>query len=186
MRLRHSAAAIFFVCLVAIWPTVSGANTAAITTPVEGVDRARVYDSDNCWRDAGNYYRIDPWLLYAVAWVESKMNPGAINFNEKTHDLGLMQINSSWLGRLGKYGITEKNLKHSCVSIYVGAWILAHNFHRMGFTWQAIGAYNARDPYKRLIYANKVYAAYDRLKKINTPAPRPNRPVEVAIAKELP
>ena len=32
----------------------------------------------NCWDNAGHYYHVDPWLLYAIAKVESGMNPHAV------------------------------------------------------------------------------------------------------------
>ncbi|HCR2031301.1 TPA: transglycosylase SLT domain-containing protein, partial [Enterobacter cloacae] len=50
----------------------------------------------NCWNKAAHYYHIDPFLLYAIANVESGMNPYAIGINhDGTRDVGLMQINSS-------------------------------------------------------------------------------------------
>ena len=54
-----------------------------------------------------------------------------------------MQVNSRWLKELAKYGITREDLFDSCVSRNIGAWILSDLIHRMGDTWEAIGAYNA-------------------------------------------
>lgn len=110
-----------------------------------------------CWEEAATWYRVNPYLLYAIAKTESGLNPSAINRNKNgSYDIGLMQINSSWLPTLRKYGVEEKDLYDACTSIQVGAWILAQNMQRMGVTWEAVGAYNARDPAKRIKYALKV------------------------------
>jgi soluble lytic murein transglycosylase-like protein len=112
-----------------------------------------------CWHEIGDKYGINPYLLYAIAKTESGLNPKAINRSNKngSYDVGLMQINSSWFPKLRQYGISEQHLYQPCVSIEVGAWILAQNISRMGNSWEAVGAYNARNPERRRIYASKVY-----------------------------
>ncbi|MCH8621975.1 lytic transglycosylase domain-containing protein [Undibacterium sp. TS12] len=111
-----------------------------------------------CWEEIGYKYGIDPRLLYAIARTESAMKPAALNRNSNgSYDLGLMQINSSWLPRLKSYGISERQLYEPCVNIEVAAWILANNFSRMGDHWQAVGAYNSTKPLQRWKYASKVY-----------------------------
>lgn len=110
-----------------------------------------------CWEEAAQYYRVNPYLLYAIAKTESSLNPSAINRNKNgSYDIGLMQINSSWLPTLRKYGVEEKDLYDPCTSIQVGAWILSQNMRRMGVTWEAVGAYAAVSPEKRIQYAKKV------------------------------
>jgi soluble lytic murein transglycosylase-like protein len=111
-----------------------------------------------CWDDAAARYGVNPHLLYAIAKTESGLNPKAVNRNKNgSYDVGLMQINSRWLPTLRKYGVDEAQLYDPCISIHVGAWILAQNMQRMGNSWEAVGAYNARNPELRLRYASKVY-----------------------------
>lgn len=111
-----------------------------------------------CWQEAAARYGMNPYLLYAIAKTESSLNPRAINRNKNgSYDIGLMQINSWWLPKLRKYGIEEEHLWDPCTNLHVGAWVLAQNMHRMGNTWEAVGAYNARDPDLRKKYAHKVY-----------------------------
>jgi soluble lytic murein transglycosylase-like protein len=111
-----------------------------------------------CWEDAAARYGINPYLLYAIAKTESGLNPQALNRNKNgTYDIGLMQINSSWLPTLRKYGVNEQQLYDPCTSIHVGAWILAQNMQKLGNSWEAVGAYNARDAALRMKYAAKVY-----------------------------
>ena len=111
-----------------------------------------------CWEEAAERYGMNPYLLYAIARTESNLNASAINRNKNgSYDIGLMQINSRWLPTLRKYGIEETHLWDACVNIQVGAWVLAQNVQRMGNSWEAVGAYNARNPELRIKYAQKVY-----------------------------
>jgi len=120
----------------------------------------------NCWAAASTRYNIDPLLLYAIAKVESSLDPTAINHNRNgTVDIGLMQINSSHLPQLAKVGITRRRLvEEPCTSIMAGAQILAGLIGRHGYTWTAVGAYNAgsapaREPLRQT-YAAKVWHIY--------------------------
>lgn len=129
----------------------------------------------DCFVAAGQRYNIHPWLLYAIADVESSVNPQAVNRGhaERTRsvDIGLMQINSRWLSRLDVYGIDAKRLLEPCVNVHVGAWILADLFARHGATWEAVGAYNAACTTlkgvdcqrRRAWYANKVASAFRKI-----------------------
>jgi soluble lytic murein transglycosylase-like protein len=130
-----------------------------------------------CWEEAGARHGIDPWLLYATAFVESQYQPDAISRPNRngTRDIGLMQINSTWLPTLRTYGIPSAALVNACASTYIGAWIMAKNFRRYGYSWQAIAAYNVGSldtPERRAkgyAYARKVYAAYAQLTRSTRP-----------------
>ncbi|ALU89605.1 soluble lytic murein transglycosylase protein [Herbaspirillum rubrisubalbicans M1] len=111
-----------------------------------------------CWEQVANWYGVNVHLLYAIAKTESNLNPLARNQNKNgSYDIGLMQINSAWLPTLKKYGIDESRLRDPCVNLQVGAWILSQNMQKMGPTWEAVGAYNARNPKLRIEYARRVY-----------------------------
>ena len=113
--------------------------------------------ADACWEDAATRYQVNSTLLYAIARTESGLNPQAIGRNTNgTRDIGLMQINSAWLPALSQYGISERDLFESCTSIHVGAWILAGNIQRLGYTWEAVGAYNTPHPALARTYIDKV------------------------------
>ena len=124
--------------------------SAAIAVPAAPAAHA-------CWEDAASRYRVNSTLLYAIARTESGVNPAAIGRNRNgSRDIGLMQINSTWLDTLARHGIHEADLFDPCTNLHVGAWILAHNFHRHGYTWEAVGAYNATRPALRSAYVSKV------------------------------
>jgi soluble lytic murein transglycosylase-like protein len=112
-----------------------------------------------CFEQAGARYGIAPSLLKAISVVESGSNPAARNRNrDGSEDIGHMQINSRWLGVLASFGIGREQLFDACINTYVGAWILAQNISRMGYGWEAVGAYNARSPKKRAAYARRIAA----------------------------
>ena len=126
----------------------------------------------NCWLLAADKFNVPSELLEAIAHVESGHNPGALNLNtDGSVDIGIMQINSRWLPALSEVGITPDDLYVPCINIHVGAWILAQEVKRYGYTWEAIGAYHAgpytsRTRIRKLesyrIYARKVLSYWRR------------------------
>ena len=125
-----------------------------------------------CWEQAASQHNIEPELLQAIAAVESGFRAQAMNHTNRngTRDIGLMQINSIHLPRLLKQGITEDRLLNEpCLSVEVGASILAEFIQRFGYNWTAVGAYNAgpgsgpeREALRRQ-YAEKIWAYYEQL-----------------------
>jgi soluble lytic murein transglycosylase-like protein len=116
--------------------------------------------ADNaCFEQAEKRYRVSAQILRSISRVESGGNPAAFHRNANgSFDIGHMQINSAWLPTLAKYGINQDRLTNPCVNTHVGAWILANNFQRLGYGWNAVGAYNAKSPDKAAAYARKIAA----------------------------
>lgn len=109
-----------------------------------------------CFQEAGQRYSVSPHLLWAIAKVESSLNPAAINHNlNGTVDVGLMQINSIWAEQLGK---TWDHLDDPCTNVMAGAWILNQCVQDYGYTWQAVGCYHSRTPTRRDAYAARIAA----------------------------
>ncbi|RQS10993.1 lytic transglycosylase [Burkholderia sp. Bp9002] len=165
----------------------------------------------DCLDDAAAFHHVNVSLLRGIAQVESGIKTNAVNTNANgTTDIGLMQINSTWLPTLAREGISEQSLYDPCTNAYVGAWILSQNIRQLGPTWNAIGAYNAASPDKRLAYARKVYdaiqtipdspdspmpilppsytppQAYNPFASLNVTAPQVTRPRAAAQAASAP
>ncbi|MBL0612456.1 transglycosylase SLT domain-containing protein [Aeromonas jandaei] len=127
----------------------------------------------DCFDLAGQAYRIDPDLLRATSFRESSFNPRALNVvSEKKYAVGLMQIHSSNFSHLAQFGITPEGLyRDPCLNIYTGAYYMAHAIKRMGYNWEAVGAYYAgfsaspEQAAKRKWYAQRVKATYEDIKK---------------------
>lgn len=89
---------------------------------------------------AGRYYGLNPKVLAAIAWVESRHRTEAINHNKNgSRDVCHMQINSTWSQRLGE---NWRHLTDPRYCTLVGAWILAGCVKRYGYTWDAVACYH--------------------------------------------
>jgi hypothetical protein len=109
-----------------------------------------------CFEDAGNTYGVSPTLLESIARVESNLNPKAMNKNTNgTSDIGLMQINSTWLKSMGLN--MNDLLNDACLNTMTGARILRQCIDRHGYGWEAVGCYNAMSRDKKVNYAWKVF-----------------------------
>ena len=126
-----------------------------------------------CFDEAAKEYNVPVDLLRSIAKVESNGNPLAVGYNKDgTIDYGLMQINSSWYGKLGHKLWADLTLD-VCSNVRAGAWILSHCMKTYGNTPEAIGCYNAVSPDKRMRYAEKVLGSLKKASyRSSQPVPR--------------
>jgi soluble lytic murein transglycosylase-like protein len=110
-----------------------------------------------CVPNAASYHKVNPQVLAAIAWVESRFDPSAraVNTNGTT-DVGAFQINSIHAPLLSQHGIKKEDLHDPCVAAYVAAWLYAQHVRRLGRTWAAVGAYHSQTPHRQRWYANRV------------------------------
>ncbi|MFV8762056.1 transglycosylase SLT domain-containing protein [Yersinia enterocolitica] len=139
-----------------------------------------IHANADCFELAGRDYKIDPDLLRAISWHESKGNIYAIGRSpDNSLDIGLMQINTQHEPELKKYGIKRYHLINDpCMNIYTGAYYLTIAFRKWGVNWDAVGAYNAgfakneEQTKRRKNYARKIHENYIAIK---TQKKRPNK-----------
>lgn len=110
---------------------------AACVTTAAGAD---------CFDDAASYHGVNPWVLRAIAVVETAgCMAGQVNRNTNgTVDIGCMQTNSIHLNELGRHGVRAGDLMDPCKSIHVGGWQLRRKINKYGNTWTAVGPTTAR------------------------------------------
>ncbi|SAK67694.1 lytic transglycosylase, catalytic [Caballeronia hypogeia] len=115
--------------------------------------------ADDCFEQAGAYQGVNPLVLRAVAWRESKGDVAAINRNANgSIDVGQLQINSIHFPDLARQGIPHRALTDPCVNVFVAAWLLKQKMVKYGNTWRAIGAYHSESPKHRDAYARSIQA----------------------------
>ncbi|HEY1844446.1 MAG TPA: lytic transglycosylase domain-containing protein [Buttiauxella sp.] len=102
----------------------------------------------DCITDAAQCFQINPLLIKAIIWQESKNQQRAVNVNKNsTVDVGIMQINTVHFKALKARGIDEELLrKNSCANVFSGTWVLKQSINRYGYTWDGIGNYHSRTP----------------------------------------
>jgi soluble lytic murein transglycosylase-like protein len=108
--------------------------------PYAHLDQAAV----QCVAEASARYEVPELLMHAILMKENGRN-GKYSVNKNgTYDLGLAQINTSWLTYFAKYGIRpEYIMDDPCVNISISAYILKYNWLRQNHDWfRAIVAYN--------------------------------------------
>lgn len=118
-----------------------------------------------CINHAAQTFHVPATIIVSVMKIENGWNGAAIRNKNGTYDLGVMQVNSSWLPRLTKYGITKNDLQFDpCINVHTATWILAKGLAK-GEGWQGVGNYHSATPIHNLKYRQKVKIAYDNMQK---------------------
>jgi hypothetical protein len=120
----------------------------------------------SCMAAAAAFYHLPPWVLPSIQAVEGS-RPALIQSNTNgTADLGLMQINTVWIGPLTRYAhmtgpaVINRLLHDPCFNIAASAAIVrvylaeAHDNLMV-----AIGHYHSHTPALSMAYKQKVLGA---------------------------
>lgn len=120
----------------------------------------------DCFDDAATAYRVNPWILRAIAFQESRFKPNTINHNtDGSVDVGMMGTNSVHFPELRRIGVTPAALYDPCTAIYVAARDLSMKMRRYGNTWRAVGTYHSKTPHLRDAYAERIRRTVDGWKR---------------------
>lgn len=111
----------------------------------------------DCIDDAARYQHVDPFVLRAIAYHESRMQPATVGRNTNgTLDIGVMGINTVHLPELSGYGIRPAHLRDGCTNAYIGAYYLRRKIDKYGNTWRAVAAYHSETPALGAAYATAI------------------------------
>ncbi|MDD4969853.1 MAG: lytic transglycosylase domain-containing protein [Paludibacter sp.] len=114
---------------------------------------------------AGQESNIPPKVIYTISKIESGHNAYAFNGSNRnrTADMGLMQINSSWIPTLQRHGLyNPKDLYIPDYNVRVGAWVLRQCINTYGQSWKSIDCYNKgpKNAQNSSEYINRFISAY--------------------------
>ncbi len=127
----------------------------------------------DCIDDAAARHQVNAYVLRAIGWQESRLQPAAIGRNANgSVDLGAFQINSIHLPELSRYGLDRAALSDGCVSAEVAAWHYRRQVDLQGDGWQAVGAYHSHTAARAARYANQIAAILMRW-HVMPPGPLP-------------
>jgi soluble lytic murein transglycosylase-like protein len=114
--------------------------------------------TDSCLQGAARYHGVNPLILRAIIFHESRDDPNLVMKNKNgSIDVGLGGLNSVHFPELARYGIGKDQLLDGCVNVYVSAWHLAKQVKIHGNTWTAVGTYHSKTPSKRDRYATLIF-----------------------------
>jgi hypothetical protein len=125
-----------------------------------------------CMLAAAQFYHLPPRVLPSIQVVEGGF-PGAIHPNrDGSDDLGVMQINTRWIGPLTGYvnaqpgsHMTEQSMHDRlitdpCFNISAAALIVHYEWTGAGGDWlRAVGNYHSHTPSFHAAYLARVTAA---------------------------
>lgn len=127
-----------------------------------------------CFESAAKQQQLPLELLIAVAEEQIGSSPPSspkaiVTNKDGSRSYGLMRINSRWLPKLKKYGVSQQDLYDPCTNIHAGAWVFAQHIAQEGWTWRGIGAYYAKSDRLRLHFATKVIQRWKTLSGVQSP-----------------
>jgi soluble lytic murein transglycosylase-like protein len=123
-----------------------------------------------CMALTAQFYHLPPRVLPSIQHVEGG-RPGMISHNTNgTDDLGVMQVNTSWIGPVARYTgqreevVRARLLNDPCFNIAVAGAILKTYLHEAnGDLLRAIGFYHSHTPDRNAAYQARVLASARRL-----------------------
>lgn len=97
-----------------------------------------------CIADASVRYQVPELLLHAVLRKENGRMGQAVKNANGSYDMGLAQINTTWISHFAKYGVRIEHLLYdTCTNLQASAYILKDNAIKFNGDWfKAIVAYN--------------------------------------------
>ena len=115
----------------------------------------------SCSLAAAQRFQVPANVILAVATVENGRAGLWVPNTNGSYDLGAMQLNTSYIATLARYGIRADHvLAPGCYAYMLAAWRLhGHLAHDAGAPWQRVANYNSRTPIFNLRYQERLAPA---------------------------
>lgn len=118
----------------------------------------------HCINEAAIEYHVPAKLIISVLETERGKVGEIVKNKNGSYDIGLMQINSTWIPYLAKHGVTEESIRYDgCTNVKVGAWILGKKIAGENDLLVGVGDYNSHTEHFNRRYANRVRMNFTRL-----------------------
>jgi len=123
-----------------------------------------------CLTAAAQGAHVPRGVLLVLLYVEGG-TPGLVSPNSNgTADLGPMQVNTSWVGKVAAHWRSDPGRAYaalrdnSCANIEAGSWILGQALEEThGDLWQAVAYYHSHTPRYGDAYLRRFYAITEQL-----------------------
>ncbi|MDR3153162.1 MAG: transglycosylase SLT domain-containing protein [Deltaproteobacteria bacterium] len=110
-----------------------------------------------CLEESAARFQVPLAMILMIMDTESGSVGRASPNPNGSRDLGPMQVNTWWLGRLAPFGVTEELLRDDgCVNVAVAAWILRGALSEGGGPLAAVASYHSPKPGRGRIYLKAV------------------------------
>ncbi|MEO7326566.1 MAG: lytic transglycosylase domain-containing protein [Dokdonella sp.] len=137
------------------WILIAGAAAAFSPSAVASPDP--VHDIGYCVSQASDDFKVPRVVILLILDTEGGWVGAEARNKNGTSDFGPMQVNSSWLPTLAKFGITRDLLQnHACTNIYTGTWILASLMKANKDLADVIALYHSPTPKYQAQYLGEV------------------------------
>jgi hypothetical protein len=123
-----------------------------------------------CMMMAANYYHLPPRVLPSIHAVEGGYAGAVIPDSNGTADLGVMQINTTWIQPLSRYAhmqpaaVAGRLIHDPCFNVAAAGLILySYITQRHESLMDAVGHYHSHTPLLKMTYEAKVVQAAETL-----------------------
>jgi hypothetical protein len=110
-----------------------------------------------CMMMAANYYHLPPRVLPSIHAVEGGYAGAVIPDSNGTADLGVMQINTTWIQPLSRYAHMQP------AAVAAGLILYSYITQRHESLMDAVGHYHSHTPLLKMTYEAKVVQAAETL-----------------------
>lgn len=125
-----------------------------------------------CLMAAARLYQLPPDLLVILLNVENGRLGKVSQNTNKTVDIGPMQVNDTWIGKLAEHWRASPEATYValrdnfCANIEGGAWIMRKGLDEAGGDiWEGVALYHSHTPKYKQEYLQQVQAHVLRLRR---------------------